>query len=169
MMKVLYPGSFDPITKGHMNIIEQATQLFDEVIIAVLQNPIKKNSFFTLEERLEILNKLYYNNPKIKIITSTATSTDLALEYRCKTIIRGLRSIKDFEYEKQLAEINKDISDGQINTICLFADSKLQTVSSSVVKEIFYLNKGISKYVDPIVEEIMIKKGEKINDFKNIR
>lgn len=161
MMKVLYPGSFDPITKGHMNIIEQATQLFDEVIIAVLQNPIKKNSFFTLEERLEILNKLYYNNPKIKIITSTATSTDLALEYRCKTIIRGLRSIKDFEYEKQLAEINKDISDGQINTICLFADSKLQTVSSSVVKEIFYLNKGISKYVDPIVEEIMIKKGEK--------
>lgn len=161
MMKVLYPGSFDPITKGHMNIIEQATQLFDEVIIAVLQNPIKKNSFFTLEERLEILNKLYYNNPKIKIITSTATSTDLALEYRCKTIIRGLRSIKDFEYEKQLAEINKDISDGQINTICLFADSKLQTVSSSVVKKIFYLNKGISKYVDPIVEEIMIKKGEK--------
>ena len=128
MMKVLYPGSFDPITKGHMNIIEQATQLFDEVIIAVLQNPIKKNSFFTLEERLEILNKLYYNNPKIKIITSTATSTDLALEYRCKTIIRGLRSIKDFEYEKQLAEINKDISDDQINTI---------------------------------VEEIMIKKGEK--------
>ncbi len=160
MMRVLYPGSFDPITKGHMNIVDQATLLFDEVIIAVLQNPIKKISFFTLEERLEILNKLYYNNTKIKIIASNNTATDLALEYKCKAIIRGLRSIKDFEYEKQLAEINKDISDDQVNTICLFAEAKLQTVSSSVVKEIFYLNKSISKYVDPIVEEKMIKKGE---------
>lgn len=160
MMRVLYPGSFDPISKGHMNIVDQATLLFDEVIIAVLQNPIKKISFFTLEERLEILNKLYYNNTKIKIIASNNTATDLALEYKCKAIIRGLRSIKDFEYEKQLAEINKDISDDQVNTICLFAEEKLQTVSSSVVKEIFYLNKSISKYVDPIVEEKMIKKGE---------
>lgn len=169
MMRVLYPGSFDPITNGHMNIIEQATKLFDEVVIAVLQNPTKKNSFFTLEERLEILNTLYHTNPKVKAITSPNLTADLSLAYKCKAIIRGLRSIKDFEYEKQLAEINKDISDDQINTICLFADSKLQTVSSSVVKEIFYLNKDISKYVDPLVEEIMIKKGEKINDFKNIR
>ena len=169
MMRVLYPGSFDPITKGHMNIIEQATKLFDEVVIAVLQNPTKKNSFFTLEERLEIINTLYHTNPKVKAITSPNLTADLSLAYKCKAIIRGLRSIKDFEYEKQLAEINKDISDDQINTICLFADSKLQTVSSSVVKEIFYLNKDISKYVDPIVEEKMIKKGEKINDFKNIR
>ena len=160
MMRVLYPGSFDPITKGHMNIVDQATQLFDEVIIAVLQNPIKKSSFFTLKERLEILNKLYCNNPKVKLITSTDTSTDLALEHDCKAILRGLRGINDFEYEKQLAGINRDISDNQVNTICLFADQGLQTVSSSVVKEIFYLNKSISKYVDPIVEEKMIKKGE---------
>lgn len=168
MIRVLYPGSFDPITKGHMNIIQQATRLFDEIIVAVLQNPIKNNSFFTLEERLEILNKLYCNNPKVKLITSTDTSTDLALKYDCKAILRGLRNIKDFEYEKQLAGINRDVSDNQINTICLFADATLQTVSSSVVKEIFYLNKNISKYVDPIVEEKMILKGEK-NDFKNIR
>lgn len=160
MMRVLYPGSFDPITKGHMNIIEQASNLFDEIIIAVLQNPIKKSSFFTLEERLEILSKLYCNNPKVKIITSTSTATDLSLEYKCKAIIRGIRSIKDFEYEKELAQINKDISDDKVNTLCLFADQGLQTVSSSVVKEIFYLNKNISKYVDSIVEEKMILKGE---------
>lgn len=160
MMRVLYPGSFDPITKGHMNIVNQATQLFDKVIIAVLQNPIKKSSFFTLKERLEILNKLYCNNPKVQIITSTSTATDLALEYKCKAIIRGIRSIKDFEYEKELAQVNKDISDDKVNTLCLFADQRLQTVSSSVVKEIFYLNKNISKYVDPIVEEKMILKGE---------
>lgn len=160
MMRVLYPGSFDPITKGHMNIVDQATQLFDEVIIAVLQNPIKKSSFFTLKERLEILNKLYCNNPKVQIITSISTATDVVLEYKCKAIIRGIRSIKDFEYEKELAQINKDISDDKVNTLCLFADQGLQTVSSSVVKEIFYLNKNISKYVDPIVEKKMILKGE---------
>ncbi len=158
MMRVLYPGSFDPITKGHMNIIEQATQLFDEVVIAVLQNPTKKNSFFTLEERLEILHTLYRTNPKVKVITSTNPTADLALEYKCNAIIRGLRSIKDFEYEKELAEINKEISHNQIHTICLFADSSLQTVSSSVVKMIFYLNKSISKYVDSIVEEKMMLK-----------
>ncbi len=141
MIKVLYPGSFDPITKGHMNIIEQATQLFDEVVVAVLQNPMKKNSFFSLEERLEILRQLYYNNPKVKLVSSDKTSTDIALLYECKAIIRGLRSISDFEYEIQLAQINKDISNDQINTICLFADSRLQTVSSSVVKEVFNLKK----------------------------
>lgn len=160
MMRVLYPGSFDPITKGHMNIIEQASKIFDELIIAVLKNPIKKSSFFTLEERLEILSKLYCNNPKVKIIISTSTATDLALKYKCKAIIRGIRSIKDFEYEKELAQINKDISDDKVNTLCLFADQGLQTVSSSAVKEIFYLNKNISKYVDSIVEEKMILKGE---------
>lgn len=158
MIKVLYPGSFDPITKGHMNIIEQATKLFDEVIVAVLQNPTKKNFFFSLEERLEILKQLYYNNPKIKLVSSNKPSTDIALLHDCKAIIRGLRSISDFEYEIQLAEINRDISDGQINTICLFADSRLQIVSSSVVKEVFNLDKSISKYVDPIVEEKMILK-----------
>lgn len=162
MMRVLYPGSFDPITKGHMNIIDQATQLFDEIIIAILQNPIKKNSFFTLEERSKILNELYCNNPKIKLISSTKTAADLALEYQCRSIIRGIRGIKDFEYEKQLAGINRDISNKQINTICLFADSRLENISSSVVKEIFYLNKNISKYVDSIVEEKMILKREDI-------
>lgn len=160
MMKVLYPGSFDPITKGHMNIIEQATELFDEVIVAILQNPLKKNSFFSLEERLEILKQIYSNHPKIKLISSTNPQTDIALSYGCKAVIRGLRSITDFEYEIQLAQINRDISENKINTICLFADSRLQIVSSSIVKEIFNLNKSISKYVDPVVEEKMLLKKE---------
>ena len=160
MMKVLYPGSFDPLTKGHMDIIDQATELFDEVIVAILHNPAKKNSFFSEKERLDILNELYNNNPKVKLITSPRTSTDLAIEYDCKAIVRGIRNIKDFEYEYELAVINKDISDNKVNTVCLFADPKLQTVSSSVVKEVFNLNKSISKYVDPIVEEKMFLKGD---------
>lgn len=160
MMKVLYSGSFDPITKGHMNIIKQATELFDEVIVAVLQNPLKKNSFFSLEERLEILKQIYSNHPKIKLLSSTNPQTDIALSHGCKAIIRGIRNRTDFEYEMQLAKINRDISENKINTICLFADSRLQIVSSSIVKEIFNLNKSISKYVDPIVKEKMLLKKE---------
>lgn len=158
MIKVLYPGSFDPITKGHMNIIEQASFLFDEVIVGILNNPGKKNHFFTVEERLEMIKELYKNNQKISIISSEGAAVDVAKLYSCKTMIRGLRSVTDFEQEIQLAQINKDISDGEINTICLFADTNLQNISSSTVKAIFSLNKNISKYVDPLIEEKMYQK-----------
>lgn len=153
MTKVLYPGSFDPITKGHMNIIEQASNLFDEVIIAVLQNPTKKNGLFTLEERLEIIKELYKNIDNIKVVTGKSASVDIAILYECKAIIRGLRSLSDYDYEVQLQQINKDISNNQINTICLFADKEYQFISSSIVKEILKLDKDISKYVDPYVSK----------------
>ena len=109
MTKILYPGSFDPITKGHMNIIEQASNLFDEVIIAVLQNPTKKNGLFTLEERFEIIKELYKNIDNIKVVTGNGASVDIALLYQCKAIIRGLRSLSDYDYEVGLQQINKDI------------------------------------------------------------
>ena len=160
MTKVLYPGSFDPITKGHMNIIEQASNLFDEVIIAVLQNPTKNNGLFTLEERLEIINELYKKIDNIKVVTGTSASVDLAILYECKAIIRGLRSLSDYDYEVGLQQINKDISNNQINTICLFADKEYQFISSSIVKEVLKLDKDISKYVDPYVaKKLYLKKG----------
>lgn len=158
MSKVLYPGSFDPITKGHMNIIKQASQLFDEVVIAVMQNPNKINSFFTIEERLYIINKLYEKIDNIKVVTGSGATVDIASLYECKAIIRGLRSLSDYDYEFGLAEINKDISNGKINTICLFSDKDYQFISSSMVKEVFNLDKDISKYVDNLVKEKMLKK-----------
>ena len=158
MSKVLYPGSFDPITKGHMNIINQASNLFDEVVVAIMQNPNKKNSFFTIEERLKIINKLYEKMDNIKVVTGSGATVDLASLYECKAIIRGLRGLSDYDYEVQLAEINKDISNGEINTVCLFADKDYQFISSSMVKEVFNLDKDISKYVDPIVKEKMLAK-----------
>ena len=158
MTKVLYPGSFDPITKGHMNIVKQASDLFDEVIIAVLQNPLKKSSLFTLEERIEIIKELYKNVSNIKIVSDSKATVDIALLYGCKAIIRGLRSLSDYDYEVQLQQINKEISDNQINTICLFADKEYQFVSSSVVKELFNLDKDFSRYVDPLVQEKMLIK-----------
>ena len=162
MTKVLYPGSFDPITKGHMNIIEQASNLFDEVVVAVLQNSSKKKSMFTIEERLEMLEKLYERINNVKIVTGTGAAVDIAMLNECKAIIRGLRSLSDYDYEVQLHQINKEISNDKVNTICLFADKEYQFVSSSIVKEVFGLDKDISRYVEPYVKEkMLIKRNEK--------
>ncbi len=157
-MRVLYPGSFDPITKGHMNIIKQASELFDEVIVAVLVNPNKTNTFFTAKERVDMIDELYKDNPHIRVVSGKVASTDMAIEQDCKAIIRGLRSISDFANEIEMAQINRDISNNKVNTVSLFAERTLQNVSSSVVKEVFLLNKDISKYVDPLVEAKMEEK-----------
>lgn len=158
MKKVLYPGSFDPITKGHMNIISQASELFDEVLVAVMRNPSKKSSLFTLEERMEIIKEIYQRMNNVKVISCVGSVVDVALLNECKAIIRGLRSLSDYDYEVQLQQINKEISNNRVNTICLFADKEYQFVSSSMVKEIFGLDKDISRYVDPIVKERMLIK-----------
>ena len=158
MTKVLYPGSFDPMTKGHMNIVEQASDLFDEVIIAVMQNPSKKTGFFTIEERMEIIKELYQRMNNVRVISASGATVDVALLNECKAIIRGLRSLSDYDYEVQLQQVNKEISNNKVNTICLFADKEYQFVSSSMVKEVLNLDKDISRYVDPIVRERMLVK-----------
>ena len=158
MTKVLYPGSFDPMTKGHMNIVEQASDLFDEVIIAVMQNPLKKSGLFTLEERMEIIKELYQRMNNVRVISGSGAAVDVALLNECKAIIRGLRSLSDYDYEVQLQQMNKEISNNKVNTICLFADKEYQFVSSSMVKEVLNLDKDISRYVDPIVQERMLVK-----------
>lgn len=160
MNKVLYPGSFDPITKGHMNIIEQATNLFDQVIVAVLVNLSKKNYFFSTDERVNMIKEIYKDNPKVKVISSTMAAVDVAMENDCQGIIRGLRSVSDFDYEIALSQINKNISDKKVNTICLFADSNYQFISSSMVKEVFSFGKDISLYVHESVEKRMKEKME---------
>lgn len=158
MTKVLYPGSFDPITKGHMNVVEKACDLFDEVVIAVLQNQSKNQGFFTLEERMEIIKELYKERDNIKVVLGSGASVDLALLYGCKSIIRGIRGISDYDHEVQLAMTNREISNGEIDTILLFADKEYQFISSSMVREVFGLEKDISRYVDPLVNEKMLMK-----------
>lgn len=158
MTRVLYPGSFDPITKGHMNIVEQASALFDEVVIAVMQNPSKKAQMFPIEERVQMVQELYQRMNNVRVVSGDGAAVDVALLYECKAIIRGLRSLTDFDYEIQLQQINKELTDGKVNTICLFADKEFQFVSSSMVKEVLRLGKDISKYVDPLVHEKMLIK-----------
>lgn len=147
MKKVLYPGSFDPITKGHMEVIKNAME-FSEVIICVSINNNKK-TMFTLEERVEMIKNLF---PKVKVIASTGATADIAEENGCIAILRGLRNTTDFEYEKTIAKVNYEING--IKTLSIFSNS--EAVSSSIVKELFNLKKDISKYVD----ESIIKKME---------
>ena len=158
MKKVLYPGSFDPITKGHMNIIDQASSMFDEIIIVVMKNINKKEYFFDYEERVNIIKELYKDNPNITVITGTGATVDIAIENNCCAIIRGLRSLTDYNYEVEMQQFNKEISNNKINTICFFTDKEYQFISSSLVKEVFYLNKDISRYVDKLVIDKMNEK-----------
>jgi pantetheine-phosphate adenylyltransferase len=158
MTKVLYPGSFDPITLGHMNIIEQASFLFDEVLIAIMKNPNKSNHFFTIEERYEIVKEIYAYLDNINVIMGEGASVDVALENNCKAIVRGIRSGKDYSYEVEMNQMNLDISNGRIRTVPLFADREYQFLSSSMVKEVDGLDKDISNYVHPLVKQKMLEK-----------
>ena len=160
MTRVLYPGSFDPITKGHMNIVDQAINLFDSVVIAVMHNPTKKENMFTVEERVNLIKELYKDHPNVEVISSMGATVDVAINNNCSAIIRGLRSLTDYDYEVQMNQFNKEISNNRVSTICLFADKEYQFVSSSMVKEIFSLNKDISRYVD---ESVIKKMQEKKN------
>lgn len=155
MVRVLYPGSFNPITKGHMNIINEASNLFDEVIVAIMYNPNKTSTLFTINERYEMISELYKDYDNVKVVVSDKATVDVALENDCKIIVRGIRNFTDYDYEAQMQQVNREISNNQVYTICLFADRDYQFISSSMVRELFGLNKDISKYVDEMVEEKM--------------
>lgn len=156
MKKVLYPGSFDPPTYGHMNVVEQALELFDEVVIATMINS-SKNSFFSIEERIEMLKEIYKNYQQVKIVSGMGAAVDLALLYDCKAILRGMRSVTDFEYELQMATINRKLSE-EVTTISLFPDSNVQHISSSVVKELYRLDKNLDEYVPPFVKQKLMER-----------
>lgn len=158
MIKVLYPGSFDPMTKGHMNIAKQASEIFDGVVVAIMKNPAKKDGFFTLEERYEMIKEIYKDINNIEVIIGSGAAVDVAILNECKLIIRGLRGLSDLDDEFQLRQTNKEISDGKVNTMFLAADPEYQYLSSSKVKGVFSLGKDVSKYVDPIVNEKMLIK-----------
>lgn len=164
MTKVIVPGSFDPITLGHQNIIEQACYLFDEVIIAILNNHNKHSSFFKVEERIEIVKQLYEKINKIRVVTFDGALVDLAILNECKIIIRGLRGLSDLDYEIQLAQVNNDLSNNKVRTMCLFPDIQYQYLSSSMVKGVNALDKSVEKYVDPIVYQKILTKRRNINE-----
>ena len=154
-MKVaIYPGSLDPITFGHMDIIERACGIFDKVILAVAESETKK-PLFTLDERLGLTKSIYSDHPKIETVSfSRKLTVELAREHNACAIIRGLRAVADFEYEFQLATMNRSLAP-DIESIFLTPKDTLIYVSSSLVKEIAELKGDISRFVHPNVDQAL--------------
>ena len=149
MKTAIYPGTFDPVTHGHIDVIKKSLNIFDRVIVATTDN-INKNYYFSIEERLEIINNslfkdLKLNKKKIKVISFDNLTIDLCKKYNASTIIRGLRAVSDFEYEFQLAGMNRKLNNN-IETIFLMSDVENQIISSRFVKEIVRLNGNIENF-----------------------
>ena len=142
--RVLFPGSFDPFTKGHANLVERGLQLFEHVIIAVGYNE-QKQGWIPLQERVAALKSLYANEPRVTVESYSGLTTDFARQCSATAILRGIRSVKDYEYELQLADVNKQLSG--IETVLLFADSQLSSVSSSIVRELAHFGKDIKPFL----------------------
>ena len=150
MKTAIYPGTFDPITYGHIDVIKKSLKIFDRLIVATTDN-INKNYFFSIEERLKIINDslfkdLKFNKGKIKVIPFDTLTINLCKKYKASVIIRGLRAVSDFEYECQLAGMNKKLN-SNIETIFLMSDIENQIISSKFVKEIAKLDGSINKFV----------------------
>ena len=159
----IYPGTFDPITFGHIDVIKKGLKLFDRIIVAV-SNVDNKDYLFDSEERIEILNKALFsdlklNRKKIQIIGFSSLTTDLCKKYKSKFILRGLRAVSDFEYEFQLAGMNRKLNNN-IETIFLMSDVENQIISSRFVKEIVKLKGDIRKFTTKNTIKLLKKKYE---------
>lgn len=140
----LFPGTFDPFTIGHYSIVERALDLVDELVIAIGINDTK-NSYFPLEKRIEMMKTLYKDEPRVKISSYSCLTVDFAKEIGCQYIIRGIRSVTDFEYEKTIADMNRIISG--IETIVLFTEPQLTHISSTVVRELLRFGHDVSTFL----------------------
>ena len=145
----IYPGTFDPITYGHIDVIKKAIKLFDKIIVGV-SNVSNKNYLFSSEERINIVNEALFkdlklNKKKIFVVSFSSLTTDLCKKYKSHVILRGLRAVSDFEYEFQLAGMNRKLNNN-IETIFLMSDVENQIISSKFVKEIIRLGGDIKKF-----------------------
>lgn len=153
MRTVICPGSFDPVTNGHLDIIERSSVLFDKVIVTVMFNPAKKNSFcFEPEERAELIRRCTSHLQNVEVRVADGLLADFAKECGAVAVVKGLRAMSDFEYEFQQAQLNKKLN-GELETIFINTKSENMYLSSSMVKQICELGGDISDFVPEIVRE----------------
>lgn len=146
MKKAVFPGSFDPFTIGHADIVRRALPLFDEIIIAIGINH-QKQPCFLLAERLEAIRKAFADSGKISVMSYDTLTADFAAEQGAEYIIRGIRSVQDFEYERAMADANKQLSGGKLETVIFYTDPRYAHISSSLVRDLYFHKKDITPYI----------------------
>ncbi len=153
---VIYPGSFDPVTNGHIDIAERGLKLFDKIIVAILHNPVKE-FLFTVEERVEMLESCFKDHPDITVETFDGLLVDYAASRNCIAILRGMRAVSDFEYEFQLALMNRRLK-REIQTVFLMTGLRWIFTSSSIIKEAARFGGDITSIVPPLVNRKLKEK-----------
>ncbi len=159
MRRAIYPGSFDPVTNGHLDVIERARKLFDEVIVAIAHND-QKQPLFSLDERLDFLRKTIGDLPGVQVAPLQGLLVDFAVQQNATAVIRGLRAVSDFEYEFQMALMNRKL-EPTVETIFLMPKEEYTYLSSRIVKEIARLGGDIAKFVPPPVVEAFARKEQR--------
>lgn len=144
MKRAIFPGTFDPFTRGHHSIVKRTLTFMDEVIVGIGINE-GKHCLIPVEKRVEMIRQLYADEPRVKVMAYSGLTVDFAKEQEAGFIVRGIRSVKDFEYEEGIADINKKLSG--IETIFLFTEPELSSVSSSVVRELLHYGKDVSMFL----------------------
>lgn len=144
MKRAVFPGTFDPFTIGHASLVRRGLNLVDEIVISIGINDSKR-SYFSLEQRIQMIEKLYANDDRISVSSYDSLTVDFADKIDAKFIIRGIRSVNDFEYEKTIADMNRNISG--IETLVLFTEPELTHISSTIVRELLRYKHDISKFV----------------------
>ena len=155
----IYPGSFDPITNGHLDLIHRASKLFDEVIIAITQNT-NKTGFLSIEKRILAVNNSVNSLTNIRVLSFNSLLVDFAKKHNAQIIIRGLRAVSDFEYEFQLSGMNKRLNP-HIETLFMTPSEEFANISSSLVREILLLGGDISAFVPKTVKSILLERNSK--------
>ena len=156
MRRAIYPGSFDPVTNGHLDVVERARKLFDEVIVAVAHND-EKQPLFTLQERLDMLRETFGKIDNVRIASFNGLLVDFAVKEKAGAVIRGLRAVSDFEFEFQMALMNRKL-EGAVEAIFLMPKEEYTYLSSRIVKEIARLGGDVSKFVPAPVAKVLAAK-----------
>ncbi|MCQ6275815.1 pantetheine-phosphate adenylyltransferase [Bacillus sp. V3B] len=155
-MKAIYPGSFDPVTNGHIDIINRASEFFDEILVAVMVN-LKKQYLFSIEERRLLIENAFKDNKKVKVDTFKGLLVDYMKEHNFKAIIKGLRTVTDYGYEAQMALTNKNLYK-EAETFFIHSEEKYSFLSSSIVREVYSHGGRLSSYIPNHVEIALIEK-----------
>jgi len=154
-VSAMYPGTFDPITLGHEDLVRRAARLYDKVVVAIAANPGSKAPMFTFEERVELANAALSDIKNVEVAGYEGLTVDFARENDLAVIIRGLRAVSDFEYEFQLANMNRHLTE-EVETVFLTPTEKYTFISSSLVKEVAGLGGDVSEFVSPKVKQALL-------------